>query len=225
MGKEIRERKLTCPDCMLPMRLRGKSRMKYICLGCNASLISNQYGQPLGHPATKEVRHLRRHAHIVFDQLWKSNTFTRSAAQRWLAKQLGISTRQCHFGYMSRNRLKKVIRICESAENGDVVGPIQADDDPIASKRRQAANKAVQLLRRAGAHPSALRYWVGHQVAVDEFNNVGGLTGPDCVKLVTRIERVFAGGVKGPRGVKVDRRLMLTALPKLRRLLRELEEK
>ena len=222
MAKSLRERRVVCPDCTVCMRLRGQSRLKYVCQECGASLIANKYGQPLGTPATKNVRRLRMRAHIAFDQLWKSGDVTRSSAQRWIANELGIPFRKCHFGYMNRQQLEVVIDLSNAVLDGTKGGPTAIDRDPITSQHRRMANEAMKLLRRAGAHPTALRYWVAHHTQAKVSVDVGGLTSEECKRLITRCELVFSGQAKPPRGAKLDKRLQLAAIPKLRTFVRNL---
>lgn len=224
MSKALRERKVDCADCEVRMKLQGRSRLKYVCQGCGASLIANKYGQPLGTPATKEVRRLRMRAHIAFDQLWKSGEVTRSSAQRWMAKELGIPVRRCHFGYMNRQQLETVIDLSNAVHDGARRGPTAIDRDPITSQHRRMANEAIKLLRRAGAHPTALRYWVTHHTRAMHYEDVGGLSSEECKRLVTRCELVFTGRARPPRGVKLDKRLKLMAIPKLRNFLHEIAD-
>lgn len=222
MAKALRERKVVCADCDVRMRLRGKSRLKYVCQGCGASLIANKYGQPLGTPATKKVRRLRMRAHIAFDQLWKSGEVTRSSAQRWLAKELGIPVQRCHFGCMNRQQLKVVIDLSNAVHDGTRRGPTAIDRDPITSQHRRMANESIKLLRRSGAHPTALRYWVACHTGAKHFQDVGGLSSEECRKLIVRCESVFSGRAKPPRGARLDKRLKLVAIPKLRGFLHKM---
>lgn len=191
MGKAIRERKIKCADCSVRMRLQGRARLKYVCPKCNASLIAGQNGKPMGVPVTKETRQWRRRAHTVFDQLWRSGVVTRSSAQRWLAKQLGIPTNRCHFGYMEKAMLEKVVRLCDEAAEGERPGPTATDEDPVTSQQRRMANESMKLLRRTGANPTALRYWIAHHVKVDAYDDIGGFSSEQCEQLVRQCERVF----------------------------------
>ena len=144
MGKPIRQRKLNCADCGINMRLLGKSRLHYSCPKCSASLVADQYGRPRGFPGTQEVRRWRRCAHTVFDRLWRSGDVTRSAAQRWLASELGIPSRQCHFSLMQAEMLMEAVRICDAVRDGHRPGPCTVNDDPKTSMHRRQANDAVR---------------------------------------------------------------------------------
>lgn len=220
MAKAIRERKVECADCSVAMRLRGKSRLHYWCPRCSASLSADQYGRPRGMPGTAEERRWRRCAHTVFDRLWRSGNVTRSAAQRWLAGELGIPRAQCHFSSMRIEMLREAVRICDAVHDGRRQRPRAADHDPRTSERRRLANEAVQLLRRAGAHPIALRHWIAHHVGVASFVDVGGMSGADCERLIGVCEQAFRGGKKLPRGAKLDKKLKPESLTKMCSTLR-----
>ena len=223
MGQAIRERKVTCPDCRVRMRLLGKARLRYICPACKGSLSADANGKPRGVPATLATRQWRRRAHTVFDRLWRQSQVSRSAAQRWLAAELGIATRQCHFSYMDGPMLKRVVKLCDAVAEGELAGPLAADENPKTSHYRRMAHEAARLLRRAGAHPTALRYWIAHHTGADAHEDIGGLTSVQCKRLIRRCNQVFFHGARPPRGVKLNRKLKLVALPKFRRYLDELE--
>lgn len=216
MGSENREREVHCADCKVLMRLRGKTRLKYECPKCKASLIAGANGKPQGVPGNKETREWRRRAHMVFEKMWKSEGVSRSSAQRWLAKKLKIPPTRCHFGYMNIPMLKRVVAYSGAVCDGELAGPTALDTDPETSEYRRMANDAVRLLRRAGAHPTALRYWIAHHTGGDPQCDVGGFTSQECKRIIERCERVFCGGAKAPRGVKLDRKLKMVAIPKLR---------
>ena len=216
MGRSVREHGVHCADCCERMRLRGKSRLQYVCPCCGGSLIARPDGKPMGVPGTQETRRWRRRAHTVFDRLWRTGDVTRSSAQRWLARELGIPRRQCHFSSMESETLEQVVRICNDLQEGKRPGPTSRDHDRELSQHRRQANEAVNLLRRAGAHPTALRYWIAHHAGCDVFKDAGGLTTEQCQRLIRRSAQVFFEGAKPPRGTKLDRKLKLVALRKLR---------
>ena len=68
-----------------------------------------------------------------------------------------------------------------------------------------------------------MRCWIAHHVRVDAFEDVGGLSSKECKRLVRRCERAFSGHGKLPRGAELDKKLLLEALPKLRRHLQEMK--
>lgn len=67
---------------------------------------------PLGRLADKEMRILKMECHALFDPLWNqgaqnSRGRRRKAAYRWLAKEMKIPVRQCHFGWFKKEQLLK----------------------------------------------------------------------------------------------------------------------
>jgi hypothetical protein len=50
--------------------------------------------------------------HKYFDLIWKSELMTRTDAYKWLAKQLGINKRKCHFKMFDETMTIKSILIC-----------------------------------------------------------------------------------------------------------------
>lgn len=55
---------------------------------------------------------LRRTAHDLFDRIWQNPhapAFARDASYKWLACQMGLSHRQCHFGKLHNHQLRKAI--------------------------------------------------------------------------------------------------------------------
>lgn len=215
MSKAVRERHVRCAACDVPMRLRGKSRLHYSCPKCSATLIADEHGRPRGIPGTKEDRRWRRQAHTVFDRIWRSGTVTRSAAQRWLAKELRIPVKDCHFSYMRVKTLRRVVQLCDAVQNGDRAGPCARDKDERTSMHRRMASRALRLLRRTGAHPVATRNWLAHHVGLEEFVDVGSLDDRECERLVRVIAQAFAGRLKLPRHGQLDNKLKLELLKAL----------
>jgi len=91
----------------------------YVCLGCEASVGTRPDGvTPLGLLADKEMKSMRSEANKLFDPLWKTGNRTRSQAYKWLAKRLGISQKDCHFGHFDKVMLKKAIEILKKVNKG-----------------------------------------------------------------------------------------------------------
>ncbi len=65
----------------------------------------------------QRLRQLRTQAHDRFDPIWKSGEITRYQAYRWLAKQLGMPFKRCHFSQMSVKQLLRSIQICSDPRN------------------------------------------------------------------------------------------------------------
>jgi hypothetical protein len=51
-------------------------------------------------------------AHAAFDPIWKSRQLTRTAAYRWLARELRIEITDCHIGMFDVDTCGKVVEIC-----------------------------------------------------------------------------------------------------------------
>jgi hypothetical protein len=51
-------------------------------------------------------------AHKAFDTKWQSGGMTRSAAYRWLAKEMGMTRDECHMFQMLEEECWEVVRIC-----------------------------------------------------------------------------------------------------------------
>ena len=68
---------------------------------------------PLGRPANKRLRTLKKEAHRWFDPIWKSGLMTRKEAYRWLADMLHIDCEECHIGLFDIKQCQKVIYLCK----------------------------------------------------------------------------------------------------------------
>jgi hypothetical protein len=51
-------------------------------------------------------------AHKAFDSKWQSGGMSRSAAYRWLAKEMGMTRDECHMFQMLETECWEVVRIC-----------------------------------------------------------------------------------------------------------------
>ena len=86
----------------------------YLCLNCRA-YVGTHKPYPtvaLGILANEEMRNLKMKAHSLFDKKW-INRKERNKCYEELAKQLGINSEECHFGYMDKDMLLKAIEILE----------------------------------------------------------------------------------------------------------------
>ena len=99
---------------------RGYSLFK--CSPCGASVGSHPGTSiPLGTVAKPELRKLRKIAHDYFDPLWEgkikrdkcTKKQAREAGYKWLAEQLGIPYRDCHFGLFREDQCQQAIAICK----------------------------------------------------------------------------------------------------------------
>lgn len=127
---------LKCPYCGAEAMLESSTvvykrdfGMIYICSnypGCDAYVgVHKGTYKPLGRLADKELRYWKMKAHEYFDVLWKAKAITRrkvkpgykrkharSAAYKWLAKELGIKKKRCHIGNFDVETCQQVAEIC-----------------------------------------------------------------------------------------------------------------
>lgn len=119
---------LTCPYCGADAVL-SDSRVIYgtsyglawICgdyprcdsfVGCHAGT-----SRPKGTLANPELRAARKVAHAAFDPRWQRRGGRgRSAAYRWLARQLGLSEDECHVGLMDLEMCRRVVEVVHLME-------------------------------------------------------------------------------------------------------------
>lgn len=116
------------PGCtgMLVLRQKpsiweGGSRWVYLCEhrthGCKGLLSAHPDGNPVGKPATQEVRTARRHCHKVFDPLWQNpraaypdigtddfprfKNMMRNRSYHFMAHKLKMPEPEIHMGKMT----------------------------------------------------------------------------------------------------------------------------
>lgn len=56
----------------------------------------------------------RMAAHSAFDPLWQNYGYSRSAAYRWLAEQLGVSKDDCHMVLFDEPTCLRVKSLCDA---------------------------------------------------------------------------------------------------------------
>ena len=94
-------------------RLYPKGREPiYLCVNCNAYVGCYPDGRPMGKVANTVLRLKRQETHRIFDQFWKKQGWSRSAAYRWLARSLNIPEQDAHIGLMEMDECERVIRLC-----------------------------------------------------------------------------------------------------------------
>ena len=106
-----KQAKIVSGNKIYPKRPDLKEKLFWLCecgayVGCHGN--SNK---PLGELAHKEVRLLRRKAHNVLDEIWKSKKMQRKEVYQWLAIKLGINYEDCHIGLFDMELCQKVIDI------------------------------------------------------------------------------------------------------------------
>lgn len=88
---------------------------------CDSFVGTHPDNRPVGRLANKELRAIRRKAHVYFDTLWRgkmkrsgcTQKEARVGAYSWLASKLGIETKKCHIGMMDVPECLRVVSICE----------------------------------------------------------------------------------------------------------------
>lgn len=116
-------KKVKCPYCKKLTKLVSSTvvydgrdfGMVYLCK-CEPDLVyvgcHKDTTEPLGTPANKELRSLRKDLHIIFDIRWEGRAGSRNKAYRWLCKKMDMKRNQCHIGKFNESQCKKAINVC-----------------------------------------------------------------------------------------------------------------
>lgn len=124
---------ITCPYCDRPAVLATGNEIYphrpdlfdlkfWRCAPCGAWVGCHKAGArvdgvtsdgtlPLGRLANAELRKAKSAAHAAFDPLWRSRLMGRRQAYAWLAKELGISTANCHIGMFDVDACRAVVAV------------------------------------------------------------------------------------------------------------------
>jgi len=121
-----------CPYCDVPSVLATgadiypwrpdlESKQFYKCTGCPAYVGCHADGRPLGTPARKKLRGLRREAHEVFDKRWRTGSpearrTWRKLAYHWLSLEMDLPQEETHIGMFDEEQCLHVIRLCTKAD-------------------------------------------------------------------------------------------------------------
>ena len=123
---------IKCPYCGAAAQLRPASALGktspayagkryYVCSRypfCDSYVEAHkESGLPMGTLASKQLRRMRRDAHLALDRLWKRGYMTRAEAYRWLQTQMGIPKSDAHIASFSEYRCDEVIRMCNLFAN------------------------------------------------------------------------------------------------------------
>ena len=89
----------------------------YQCQNCNARVGCHRgTTRPLGNVANETLRLKRIETHQVFDAYWRSQHMSRTAAYRWLAKQLRLPEHKAHIGGFEMDQCQRVIDLCQETK-------------------------------------------------------------------------------------------------------------
>ena len=121
--KGFQPSRMRCPYCGAPVVFRSAdgiykdnhlNAMLYVCSKypkCDAYVRVHEGTKiPVGTLANKELRNLRRTAHLYFDQLYQSGLMTKDAAYQWLSDMLCTPPSEAHIGRLGEYYCKEVIR-------------------------------------------------------------------------------------------------------------------
>jgi hypothetical protein len=90
-------------------------KLCYVCFDCDARVWTHDHnGEPLGTLANRQCRLLRKIGHRLFDKIWKSGEMERERAYEWLAVELGLPRKQCHFAMFDEAMCRRAIDLLES---------------------------------------------------------------------------------------------------------------
>lgn len=88
-----------------------KNQMAWLCKPCNAYVgCHNNSKKPLGILANKELREIK----MISKKMWQRkylSIYGKGKAYKYLAENLKIKPKDCHFGYFDINMCKKVINL------------------------------------------------------------------------------------------------------------------
>lgn len=107
---------------------RSYGGMVYLCrpckayVGCHKRRDGKPGDKPLGRLADAELRKLKIRGHELFDPIYKaaiekrgwSKGMARGRAYKWLATNIDIPAKECHFGEFDNERCRLAIKFLES---------------------------------------------------------------------------------------------------------------
>ena len=113
----------TCPYCsreailvdgamLYPGNSSIATKLFWSCPSCDAHVGCHPgTTKPLGTLADANLRELRVRAHRLLDQLWKTETMTRTEAYAWLGGHMGLHPAHCHIGMFTLEQCQQVLEI------------------------------------------------------------------------------------------------------------------
>ena len=120
--KGFQPNRMRCPYCGAPAIYRSAdgihrenhgNTMLYVCANypkCDAYVRVHEGTKiPVGTMANKELRNLRRTAHLYFDQLYMTGLMTKDAAYQWLSNLLCTPPSEAHIGHLGEYYCREVI--------------------------------------------------------------------------------------------------------------------
>lgn len=113
----------------------------YLCQNCGAYVGTHRgrRKEALGLLADEKMRKGKSMCHSIFDSYWKGKPKAhkkRVDLYRWLAKEMGIPIKDCHFGYFDIHQLRRAYKILIGTKGKkmmyDNCGNIYFDDENSA---------------------------------------------------------------------------------------------
>lgn len=94
----------------------GKWSKIWYCPSCKAAVSCHPNTHyPMGKMADSATRKARSRAHKYFDQIFrKYRLMSRSSAYVWLAREMGIKTKNCHISYFNAEQCELVVKLSKA---------------------------------------------------------------------------------------------------------------
>ena len=104
--RKMEANRVKCPRCGgEPQRNETRYGTRLSCCGLWA------WGEyPLADAETHEAR---KAAHAAFDKVWRDGRLSRSAAYRYLAREMRMTHDECHVKLMNAAQARRVVEIAE----------------------------------------------------------------------------------------------------------------
>lgn len=94
-------------------RAYGEWPWVYACDNCGARTGMHPFTNiPLGTLADNALREERKRSKPCFERIWKGGYMDRTEAYEWLAKKLGITKEECHFGLFDAEKCQLAWTVC-----------------------------------------------------------------------------------------------------------------
>ena len=91
--------------------------MCYKCVSCDAYVGCHDDGKPLGTPANKELRALRKKCHDTLDPLWKSGQMSRNEVYTILSIKMNKDKNQTHVALFNEEDCYSCLKILKEECN------------------------------------------------------------------------------------------------------------
>lgn len=95
----------------------------YLCMDCGAYVGTHKHTPhlALGILSDRQMRAKKIKCHELFDKHWRCGSVSRSKMYDWLAKELKIDRKDCHFGYFDMRMLSRAYNLLKSIKDCEPV--------------------------------------------------------------------------------------------------------